>query len=56
MRNSIAAMTWRVLAGSLAVVLTAGAAWGQVKFYEKQPSLQQTMLATRVRLQQWQAA
>jgi len=28
----------------------------QVEFYEKRPTLQQTLLATRARFQQWQAA
>ena len=58
MRNSMA-MTMRragVLAGAAGVMLQAGLLPAQEPLYEKQPTLQQTMLATRARLQQWQAA
>ena len=58
MRSSMA-MTMRragVLAGAAGVMLLAGLLAAQEPLYEKQPTLQQTMLATRARFQQWQAA
>ena len=45
-----------VLAGAAGVMLQAGLLPAQEPLYEKQPTLQQTMLATRARFQQWQAA
>ncbi|MBI5395466.1 MAG: hypothetical protein HZA91_09250 [Verrucomicrobia bacterium] len=58
MRASDVVMVQRagVLVGALGMVLTAGLPSAQGQLYEKQPSLQQTMLATRARLQQWQAS
>jgi Hydrazine synthase alpha subunit middle domain len=58
MRNSMA-MTIRLaaaLAGAAGMLLQAALLPAQEPLYEKQPTLQQTMLVTRARLQQWQAA
>jgi hypothetical protein len=40
----------------IALALTAGPTLGEVELYAKKDSLQQTMLATRARLQQWRTA
>jgi hypothetical protein len=46
----------RVWAGAIGLALTAGWLPAQEPLYDRQPSLQQTLLATRARLQQWQWA
>ncbi|MFA6563031.1 MAG: hypothetical protein WCV00_14060 [Verrucomicrobiia bacterium] len=45
-----------ILTGAVDVLLTAGLLRAQEPLFEKQPSLHQTMLGTRARLQQRQSA
>jgi hypothetical protein len=40
----------------IALWMLAGPLWARAELYDKHPTLQQTMLATRARFQQWQAA
>ncbi len=58
MQHSTVIRLWRagMLAGAAGVMLQVGPLSAQEPLCEKQPTLQQTMLATRLRLQSWQAA